>query len=213
MDARKTIVLSMVCVGSLMAAGQAYGQGVGNLAALPSLIPSDPDVTGWFIGTYGVVRDPAGPKWIKGLAGPNGGPFTAAPGQTFSLTESLFIEGNLSWEDWHEEILTPGWEWVDPIGFYANGAPAPGLQVANMPGDPTRGGSLWFDFDPLVPGTKIDIRKQLQYVGGADGTAFDGIVRVAEYPTPEPASMVFLGLGSLLALRRRRDRFPFPRII
>ncbi len=198
------VAAGLILSGVLIAAGPANGQGVGNLSALPSLIPADPAAGGWFIGQYGVVRDPNGPKWIKILADPNGGPFTAAPGQTFTVTESLFIAPELDWADWHEDILTPGWEWVDPIVFLANGSSPANLAVINMSGDPTHGGSVWFYFDPLPPGTKIDIRKKLQYVGGADGTAFFGKVEIAQYPTPEPATLAMLGLGSAVLWRRHR---------
>ncbi len=198
-------LMGMMCVVAVLLAttGLAQAQGVGNLGALPSNILMQPNGGGWFIGTYGVIRDPNGPKWVKNLEGPNGGPFLAAPGQMFGLSESLYIQGNLSWMDWHEEILTPGWEWAPPSVFLANGLPAPGLNITYTLGNSTHGGTIGFDFSPLPPGTKIDIRKQLQYVGGADGTAFFGTVQVAQYPTPEPASVGLLALGSLLALRRR----------
>lgn len=203
MNTKRT--MAVVCAGAvLLATGLVQAQGVGNLGALPSSILMDPNGTGWFIGTYGVIRDPNGPKWLKNLENHNGGPFVAPPGQTFTVQESLYIEGNLPWMDWHEEILTPGWEWAPPSVLFANGVPAPGLSISYIPGNTTQGGSIHFDFSSLAPGTKVDIRKQLQYVGGADGTAFFGTVQIAEYPTPEPASVGLLALGSLLALRRRR---------
>jgi MYXO-CTERM domain-containing protein len=151
-----------------------------------------------------VVRDPNGPKWHKTLVGdPTGAPVIAQPGQIFSLSESLYIEGNLPWMDWHEEILTPGWDWVNPILFLANGVPASGLTVTNTPGSLTQGGTLGFDFDPLYPGTQINIRKQLQYNGPA-GMVFIGHISIDQYPTPEPATAGLLALGALPLLRRRR---------
>lgn len=189
--------------GLLAVVAGAHAQGVGNIGALPGIIPMDS--TGhWFIGTYGVVRDPNGPKWHKTLVGdPTGAPVTAQPGQIFSLSESLFIEGNLPWMDWHEEIVTPGWSWVDPVVFLANGNAPSGLSVTNIPGTAAQGGAIHFDFDPLFPGTKIDIRKYLRYDGPA-GALFVGHIVIDQYPTPEPASAGLLGLGSVVLLRRRR---------
>jgi hypothetical protein len=74
----------------------------------------------------------------------------------------------------------------------------------STPSTATEGGSVWFEFDPLSPGTEIFINKTLVYKGDATGVAFDGIVHLAEYPTPEPASVSFLALGGLVVLRRRR---------
>lgn len=199
---------SIVCVAVvavLAAAGASYAQGVGNPGALPQFIPLDPSGTGWFIGTHGVVRDPNGPKWHKTLFGGPTAPVVAQPGQIFSLSESLFIAGNLPWSDWHEEILTPGWDWVSPIAFMANGVVPSGYGVTNIAGTATQGGTLNFVFDPLPPGTKIDIRKHLQY-NGPSGAVFVGTIEIDQYPTPEPASAGLLGLGSLLVLRRRRRR-------
>jgi hypothetical protein len=195
-------MITSACVGfvTLGSVQITQAQGVGNVAALPNSFHQN-EPAGWFIGTYGVIRDPDGPQWIKNLEGPQGGPFTAAPGQSFTLTESLYIEGNLPWMDWHEEILTPGWAWTDPVVFLANGLSAPGLTISPLPSS-----IINFDFDPLYPGTQITIRKQLEYIGGADGTPFVGTLRIAEYPTPEPASAALLGLGALPALWRRRNR-------
>lgn len=205
-------ILATVCVAiaSLAAIPLVQAQGVGNLAVLPHTFQQQTPGGGWTIGgaagPIGVVRDPNGPKWIKNLEGPQGGPFVAPPGSIHTVQELLQIEGNLPWLDWHEEIITPGWEWAQPIVFLANGAPPNNLQVSLLPGTPNHGGAVHFDFDPLFAGTQIIIRKQLQYVGGTDGTAFFGTVQIAQYPTPEPASAALLALGSLAVLRRRRTR-------
>lgn len=194
----------LAAIGMLVAAGPIYAQGVGNLPALPNVFPADPDLGGWFIGQYGVVRDPNGGPWIKNLVSPTGGNVIAAPGQTFTLLESLIIAPNLPWSDWHEQILTPGWDWTGPAVLFANGSPAPGLTVVNTPGGPTSGGTIDFYFNSLPVGTKVDIRKQLTYVGGPTGVPFDGVVRIAEYPTPEPATLGLMALGGTALLRRRR---------
>ena len=198
-------VVAMTVMIVLAVGGSSYGQGVGNSTALPTLFTQNATNAGWSIGPYDVIRDPTGPAWLKELWGPNAGHVIAQPGQTFNLSESLTVGGNLSWSDWHEKILTPGWEWAAPSVFLANGVPASGLSVSYTPGTATQGGSIDFTFDPLAPGTKVNIRKDLYYVG-VPGTVFSGAILIAEYPTPEPASLALLGLGGLVFLRRQRAR-------
>ncbi|HOW69386.1 MAG TPA: PEP-CTERM sorting domain-containing protein [Phycisphaerae bacterium] len=206
MKSRKAVgIAGLLVVGVLATAGPSLGQGVGNVGALPSLFTQGATSGGWSIGPYDVVRDPTGPAWLKELWGPNAAPVVAQPGQTFSLSETLTVGGKLPWLDWHEKIITPGWEWVAPSVFLANGNPPSGLSVSYTPSTATQGGEIDFYFDPLQPGTQVNIRKQLQYVG-VPGTVFTGGILIAEYPTPEPASLALLGLGGLAFLRRRRGR-------
>ncbi len=185
----------------------ANAQGVGNLGSLPGpTIPMN-NPGGWDIGGASgpvlVQRDPNGPKWLKHFSDPLGGPITAVPGQTFNVHELLMIDQPLPWSDWHEDILTPGWEWTNTISFLANFAPTPGLAIVNSPGTLTQGGSLSFTFNSLPPGTLIDIRKELIYMG-QPGVIFTGSIDVEQYPTPEPASLGLIAAGGLVALRRRR---------
>lgn len=196
---RTSRFVTIASLASLAAAGLSFAQGVGNLPALPTNFNASPAINGWSIGPVGVIRDPNGPAWIKTLEGPQGGPFVAAPGTTLNLMESLVIQGNLPWTDWHETILTPGWVWLNP-NILANSAVPSGLTINNA------GSTVDFYFDPLYPGTKVDIRKQLHYVGSADGTAFFGTIQIAEFPTPEPASLGLIALGSAAVLRRRSSR-------
>ncbi len=170
---------------------------------------------GWEIGSANnrtvVTLDPTAGPWIKNLFGPNGGNvnaddtgFTAS--SSYQLNEHFVIGGPLSWTDFHEVVLTPGWD----IGalISANGAPVPGLQVdITYTNGSTRLGSMSMTFDPLAPGTQIDLTKQLIWVGdpNVQGNLFSGVVQVAEYPTPEPASAALFGMGviGLFLLRRR----------
>lgn len=204
----KTCSIAVIALLIAALAGPvAWGQGVGNVGSLPNVFQQTTAFPGWDLtgGTpLPVVRDPNGPKWVKHLVDPNGGPFVAQPGQTFPVHELLQIAGNLSWTDWHEEILTPGWQWVNPTSFLGNFTLPSNLVTTYQPPTTTSGGIVSFNFDPLAPGTLVDIRKTLQYVG-TPGTVFVGTVEVAEYPTPEPATLSLLALGGLALLRRRRQ--------
>ncbi len=192
----------------LLSAGHGYAQGVGNVGALPSVFPIDVGGGGWTIGVYPVIRDPNGPAWIKTLTGPNGLPTVAQPGQSFHLIETLIIGPDLGWTDWHEQILSPGWDWVLPNPLppmlYGNGSPAPGLVTVHTPGNSATGGTIDFYFDELPPGTTVTIRKVLQY-NDPTGTPFEGKVVIAEYPTPEPATLGLVGLSGLLLFVRKRS--------
>jgi hypothetical protein len=204
--ARVGLVVTAVVLG---AATAAFAQGVGNLGSLPTQFTSPAPVIGWSVDSgiatnpwLPVQISPTGPQWVKTFSGPNGQPFTAVPGQTFTLQELLVIAPTQSWTDWHEHILTPGWDWVQPTLFMANFAPPPGLSTVFTPGTPSVGGAVDFYFNPLAPGTLLDIRKTLQYTG-TPGVAFNGTIQIAEYPTPEPATLSLLALGGLAVLRRR----------
>ena len=166
-----------------------------------------------------VVWDPDIGPWTKELRLmlADGSPFAFHEGDAIPVVEFLTVGGSTPWTDWHEEILTPGWEWV-PIdegdtAFLGSpdGIPAPGLIVDLQPT------TIDFFFDPILPGTDIAIAKFIIFVGVDPGnpeeTTLDSVF-IAEYPTvnviPEPAT-VTLGVLSIVAagsaLRRRlRDR-------
>ncbi|MEM8784160.1 MAG: hypothetical protein AAGE65_15095 [Planctomycetota bacterium] len=128
--------------------------------------------------------------------------------------------------DWHEEILTPGWEWVLPgdARFPSLFPPGQSLVTRNgqpWPWDPQPhpGGPdptmLWIEFPPIDPGHVFDIHKALLWVGTPDNrvwgdfvdndgfTIDESLIEVIEYPTPEPASAGLIALGALALLRRR----------
>jgi hypothetical protein len=182
-------------------AGPAAGQGVGNLSALPTLFPvSPPDrfdvfdpATG---GPISVVLDPQGGPWVKGL---DLGPIVAQPGQLFTLHEVLQVGGNLPWTDWHEQFLTPNFTWLAPAGLLVNGAPPVNLVISALPGS-----TIDFTWaNAAGPGSIVDITKTFTYTG-PPGTAYQGVIDLAEFPTPEPGTLGLLGLGGLLVGRRRQ---------
>ena len=207
----------------------AWGFGSSGDTTKPSTtgnFPQNPN-GGWFIGDTEDTRvpifvDPTKGPWDKTLQSSTGGNLMGVnPGTRIRLFEGLVIERLPNWTDWHEQILTPGWDWVvPPVGApkFTNES-AGGVDLAAPPNNPpthtaptaTQGGQLDFSFAPLTPGTRIDIDKQLVFQGS---TPFTGTITVREFPTipsqvvSEPASLILLvsGLASLGAVARQRHR-------
>lgn len=201
MSSHHKVSLAFVLI-SVVAAPLAVAQGVGNLGSLPTQFETGTPATGWFVvdpaGTpIPVALDPTGPVWGKVFTGPQGGPFFYPAGsQPLTVTEVLLVAGTNPWTDWHEDVLDPNWTWANPM-LLVNGVPAPGLTTQ------ISGPSISFFFNPIAPGTVVQIRKELIW-NGAPGTTFVGTLGIHEYPTgiPEPAALALLGLGGVF-LRRR----------
>jgi hypothetical protein len=206
MKAQSLIKLLVVASVSLTISQFALAQGVGNIGSLPTsfvLQPPNHFEVATTAGPIPVALNPLGPPWIKKFE--LGGQLVG-PGQQFTVRELLQVAGNRPWQDWHEQALTPGWEWLPNSVILAGGIPAAGLTVSTTPGTLAAGGTIDYTFNSLAPGTIVDIRKILVYTGGATGVPFQGTIAIAEYPTPEPATLSLLALGGLAALRRPRDR-------
>jgi PEP-CTERM motif len=195
--------------------------GSGPGASAPIIVPFDSDNMQWVL-TEQITFDPGAPGMEKHFGSPQsstGGPILLDAFQPFPIPvwENFPLIGGLPISDWHEELLTPGWEWLipDPGGLITrNGVPWP--SQINPNSDPV---TLWVDFPPIVPdpfgGVVLDVHKEMLWVGtpgnsiwgdGVDdsGTTVDeSFIRVLEYPTPEPASVVLMGFGALALLRKR----------
>ena len=168
MRSQKVIIKLSVAIGmTLVAVSSAWGQGVaaplgGSLTTYP-LTPNGWDILDPNGTPQVVIRDPNGQPWFKDLATQPGQ--VVLPGSIFKVHEQLVVGGNLPWSDWHEQILTPGWEWLAASSFLANNVSAPGLGITTTPGTSSIGGSIDYTFNSLAPGTLVDIQKALLYSG------------------------------------------------
>ena len=155
-------------------------------AGMPSTVTSHPsiDPATWAIGSHAgrmeVLPDPTHGPWVKQL---QLDPPSLAPGPR-ELVEFLVVGGSVPWTGWHETILptTAGWNWS--AADLVVQAERPGDEFPNTPDGlvvtitPTE-----FDlvFDPLPPGTLINIRKTVVSAGISTG------LEVAEYPVASGA--------------------------
>ena len=242
-----TMLVCLACgAGTDAARGQSFSGTAGpNLGAAPSQPPlevifSTEPPAHWQLQMDLIVDPIAGPM-IKHFQSPRqatGAPILLDAQQPFPqvVWEDFLIlpvpgTAGTPVTDWHEEILTPGWEWVIPgdVRFPSlfppnsslitrNGQPWPWSPIP-MPTDPTK---LWVRFPPIPPNNVLDVHKALLWVGTDgnriwgdgtlnDGTTFDeSFIRVREYPTiPEPATFALASLAGVMAwshaLRRKRQ--------
>jgi hypothetical protein len=185
-----------------------------------------------------LIFDPKAPPMTKAFQSPigsTGGPILLDATQPFPfpIWENFFLippgtagaPGSQAVSDWHEEIITPGWEWVLPGDprfpnlfppgqtlITRNGAPWDSFPIPHPDGtdNPSR---VWVKFPPIEPGNILDVHKGLLWVGTLDNRIWgddpttERQILVFEYPTPEPSSVALAllgGMGLVVVARRLR---------
>ena len=189
-------VISYVSVttvnGQFVASGGAYGKGSLAFAKNPIDI---------------VMQDTLGVQTTFG-----GGQFSMladlfADLSSGGLVKGDFRGGSLSFKDSGGNMLLSGASLsllLDELDVYVPPIPAPvyvyltGTGLFNV-----TGGSLMGDFGPQ--GSVVEITFNLTPANPTDlNQGFSGTMNLTAVPVPEPATMTVLGLGGLVALRRRR---------
>ncbi len=178
-----TVVVALA--GLLGAVPAASGQGVGGSSPTNTVhplipgeisIPEDPvhwkgDV-GSEAASSGIELDPEGPVWSKTFQ--RSGTRLFQLGQVIEIKEYLMVQGDLAWTGWSTEIDVADFGWWSPSwGFVQtdSGALVPGLQRS------IDGPRMSFTFDPLPPGTRVELNLRLTYTGTVP---FDGTLHLSQ---------------------------------
>lgn len=213
MRSTRCTVGSLLIVGVLGAA--AFGQGVdpasspvessftlGNLRR----IPEDPWIYGVNVGfsnPIAVTLDPQGPTWSVQLVPTiGGGANGVVPGNPIVLIETLVIGGDIPWTAWQENVLTPGFSWVNGCTMSVGSTPRLSVNGVTPSGLETHltNDSLLFTFDPLLAGTRLTIVSEMVYTGTE---AYTNPIELEQFPIPEPVTLALLGVAAVLIVRRR----------
>jgi hypothetical protein len=203
-------------------------------------IPPDASPGMWMLQVDLVVDPNGGPmgKHFESPKSATGAPIQIDAQQPFPqvLWENflnLAVPGTLGAPitDWHEEIHTPGWEWVLPgDSTFPDLFPAGESLITHdgqpwnwtpIPMDPMDPAKLWVAFPPINPGSQLDIHKALLWVGtdgnriwgdgrdDAGNVVDESFIDVWEHPTiPEPTAAVLAGMAliGLFGVRRSKSR-------
>ncbi|MEZ6190498.1 MAG: PEP-CTERM sorting domain-containing protein [Phycisphaerales bacterium] len=198
---KSLLVTPLIALTLLLTSSVAMAQGTASGPFTIHVVDPGPVVNiGSLINPFPIDLDPVGPPWFKNVGDPN---FLVTGASDLAFNETIINVGTEPWYDWHELILSPpvgmpqsNWLTVKvlvngtPIGFSSTGLGTPALDL--------------FGFSqPVLPGDILQIQKTVEVFSTA---GFSGaFLRIQEYPTPEPASLALLSLGSLAVLRRRKE--------
>ncbi len=193
-----TLTLLMMCNNTL-AQGTATGPFTSHFVDPgPIVLIGDP------ASPIPIDLDPTGPPWFKSITDPSG--VITAP-SLLTMIETIQNVGTEPWLDWHEHILPNAAGVTSPSTWFSvklsiNGNPIGFNSIGLGTGD------LWLDTfsQPVLPGDILVVEKEVEAFPLPPGST-GPILRIAEYPTPEPASLALLSLGSLSVLGRRKAAF------
>jgi hypothetical protein len=145
--------------------------------------------------------DPTGSPWFKSITDPNG---LITSTTALSMTETILNVGTEPWFDWHQVILpnaagVPSSTWLS-VDLLINGSPitfsSTGLGTAILDVDTFS--------QPVLPGDILTIQNVVE-VFPVPPPSTGAILRLQQFPTPEPASAGLIGLGALTLLGKRRS--------
>jgi hypothetical protein len=229
-----TILPSLICIAALaLACKPALAQPIvagGNFSVPLTFrdVPYQSGAVNYEVNER-IILDPSAAPIIKRFASPSdqSGPILLTAGQSPPLVIaenfSLLTDGPPTPKrvtDWHEGLLTKGWLWVLPGDPNFPELFPQGQTLITRDGEPwasnvlpgTNPLLLNIVFDPIEPGHILDVHKALLWVGNGEDTIWgdepeEDVIEIAEYPTPEPGTMVLAALGAGVAgLAWRRSR-------
>ncbi len=214
---RKALLLSTLALLLVLgpaASASTVALGPGSEPALTTWHPlvTTPIGAGWLVGPRTVEADPVAGQWLKNLQSPG---WLLGFTDTFYLLEVLKVGSGPAWVGWHEDLLTPGWEWGSGVMFAYepnNGSSSNfswnlfGLLDPLAKGE-ISGGSIDFFFDALDPGSWVFTLKTIDWTGG-EGSNWFAPLRIAENPSavPIPGAAFLLGSGLLGLIVFRRNK-------
>lgn len=217
MTVRTWLAVAMLLVLGSWRTPSASGVGVGgdgpaetSHALIPIYqVPEAPFQWGAGVGTpeqpIPIEVDAQGHVWQKTFQ-PNYGNRFFRSGDHIFIVEYFVVAGDGSWTGWQQTLNLATFDWI--IGGWigpqtsvkVNGAIAPGLTIQRSDPTPGEGASLAFSFDPILPGSQVNIVSEILYSGTTE--LRDPLV-IRELPLPEPSTlMVLVATWSLLLLRR-----------
>lgn len=198
------ILTPVLAVALLTMCDTALAQGTATGPFTGVIVTPGPEALfGDAVNPFPIDLDPNGLPWIKSVTDPNG-LITDPAGELLTMVETILNVGTEPWTDWHEHIFPNAAGLPDSTWFSVKLSINGSTIGFNDMGLGTQ--DLWLDTfsQPVLPGDIFVIQKEVVVFPVPPPTT-GPILRLAEYPTPEPASLGLMGIGSLLVLARRRS--------
>jgi hypothetical protein len=198
----RTIFAPVLMLTLIGMCNSAFAQGTATGPFTSHFITPGPEVLiGDAANPIPIDLDPAGLPWSKSITDPNGLITTTTP---LDMTETIINVGTEPWLDWHQLILPnaaglPNSTWLG-VNLLINGS-AIGFNAVGL-GTST----LWLDTfsQPVLPGDVLTIQNVVEVFPVLPPNT-GAILRLQQFPTPEPASAALIGLGTLTLLGKRRS--------